>query len=78
MAVPLEVNSSVIRCRSVCTEMSQVTVANGTSTAARNTMILARSPNRGFLLFMTRSPQACTADVQSVIGTHRSPSTRVK
>src|SRR5918996_3462749 len=56
MAVPLEVNSSVIRWRSVCTEMNQVTAASGTSTAARNRMILARRPKRGLWLFMRWPP----------------------
>src|SRR5919106_2761518 len=56
MAVPLDVNSSVIRWRSVWTEMNQVTAASGTSTAARNRMILARRPKRGVWLFMRRPP----------------------
>src|SRR4026209_1127869 len=55
MAVPLEVNSSVMRCRRVCTETSHGTAASGMSTAARNRMTLDWRPNRSLPLFMTRS-----------------------
>src|SRR5687767_5221604 len=52
MAVPLEVNSSVIRSRSVRTETYHVTAASGMSTATRNRMILGSSPNRPRGFFM--------------------------
>src|SRR2546427_450298 len=46
MAVPFDVNSSVIRSRSVRTDTYQVTAASGISTAARKTMIFVKRPNR--------------------------------
>src|SRR5262245_10559908 len=52
MALPLEVNSSVIFWRSVWTETYQVTAASGISTAARNRMILVSRPNRVLLCFV--------------------------
>src|SRR5713101_2901888 len=55
MALPLDVNSSVICRRRVCTETYQVTAASGISTAARNRMILASRPNRVLEVFMARS-----------------------
>src|SRR5688572_18283282 len=46
MAVPFDVNSSVISCRSVRTETYQVTAASGMRTTARNTTIFGSNPNR--------------------------------
>src|SRR6266446_7574948 len=48
MAVPLEVNSSVMLSRIAHTETVQVTAPSGRSTAATNRMIFLASPNRGF------------------------------
>src|SRR5882762_1784841 len=46
MAVPFEVNSSVICARSVRTETYQVTAASGTSRTVRKTMIFVSRPIR--------------------------------
>jgi len=46
MAVPFEVNSSVICARSVRTETYQVTAASGTSRTVRKTMIFVSTPIR--------------------------------
>ncbi len=46
MAMPLEVNSSVIFWRSVWTETYQVMAASGTRAAKRKRMILGSSPKR--------------------------------
>src|SRR5215510_8582835 len=55
MALPLEVNSSVICRRRVCTDTYQVTAASGIKTAARNRMIFVRRPTRAVPVFMARS-----------------------
>src|SRR5207244_5270586 len=52
MAVPFDVNSSVIRSRIVRTDTYQVMAASGISTAARNTMIFGNRPNRMRALIM--------------------------
>src|SRR5688572_3177701 len=53
MAVPFDVNSSVISCRSVRTETYQVMAASGMRTTARNTTIFGSNPNRRRTRFIT-------------------------
>jgi hypothetical protein len=77
MAVPFDVNSSVISCRSRCTETYHVMAASGMRTAARKTIILGSSPKRRRTGVM-KAPYTEIAAAQSAMGTHRSSSTRVK
>src|SRR5215470_7921760 len=56
MAVPFDVNSSVISLRSVRTEAYQVMAARGTSTMVRKTMIFVSRPNRMRKLIIVMFP----------------------
>src|SRR4029450_10093394 len=65
MAVPFEVNSSVMLRLRVWTESVHVMVARGIRTAARNRMIFASNPNRGFAV---GALAACSGSAVTISG----------